>query len=95
MNTVIYKGSKKPGSYLYIIQKDDFSQVPEVLLTMMGKLEFVMNLTLNPEKQLAQVDVKQVIKALNDDGFYLQMPDESEKLILAGKMPPSNPIPKL
>ncbi|RKZ94859.1 MAG: hypothetical protein DRQ43_06235, partial [Gammaproteobacteria bacterium] len=28
MNTVIYKGSKKQGSYLYIVQEDDFSQVP-------------------------------------------------------------------
>lgn len=50
MNTVIYKGSKKQGSYLYIVHKDDFSQVSEILLTVMGKLEFVMNLQLNPEK---------------------------------------------
>lgn len=95
MNTVIYKGSKKQGSYLYIVQEDDFSQVPEILLTAMGKLERVMNLELNPEKKLAQADVQQVIIALKQDGFYLQMPDESEKLALAGKMPVSNPIPKL
>lgn len=95
MNTAIYKGSKKPGSYLYIEQEGDFSQIPEILLTAMGKLDFVMSLELTPEKQLAQANVKQVIKALNQDGFYLQMPDESKKLILAAKMPPSNPIPKL
>ena len=95
MNTVIYKSSKKQGSYLYIVQEDDFSQVPEVLLTAMGKLEMVMNLELNPEKKLAQADVLQVIGALKNDGFYLQMPDESEKLALAGKKPVSNPIPKL
>ncbi|MCU7939237.1 MAG: YcgL domain-containing protein [gamma proteobacterium symbiont of Bathyaustriella thionipta] len=95
MNTVIYKGSKKQGSYLYIVHKDDFSQVPEVLLKAMGKLEFVMELILNPEKKLAQADVLQVINALKEDGFYLQMPDESEKLALAGKKPVSNPITEL
>jgi len=95
MNTVIYKGSKKFDTYLYVCRKDDFSQVPEVLLSAMGQLELVMTLELSPEKKLAQADVQQVINALQQDGFYLQMPDESEKLLLAGKKPVSSPIPKL
>ncbi len=95
MNTVIYKGSKKQGSYLYIVKKDDFSPVPEILLKAMGTLEFVMNLDLSTQKKLAQGDIQQVIKALEQDGFYLQMQSESEKLALADKKPVSNPIPKL
>jgi len=95
MNTVIYKGSKKQGSYLYIVKKDDFSLVPEMLLKAMGILEFVMNLDLSTQKKLAQGDIQQVIKALEQDGFYLQMQSESEKLALADKKPASNPIPKL
>lgn len=95
MNSVIYKGSKKQDCYLYIVEEDDFSQVPDVLLTAMGQLELVMNLELHAEKKLAQADVLRVMSALQQDGFYLQMPAESEKLLLAGKKPVSNPIPRL
>ncbi len=95
MKTVIYKGHKKQDSYLYIEQEDDFSRVPEILITALGKLEFVMAVDLSSQKKLAQADIKQVISALQEDGFYLQMPNESEKLALAGKKPVSNPIPKL
>lgn len=95
MKTVIYKGSKKQDSYLYIEREDDFSRVPETLLKVMGHLERVMELTLSVEKKLARADVILVIDALHKEGFYLQMPDESEKLALAGFKSASNPIPKL
>ena len=95
MKTAIYKGSKKYDSYLYIEQEGDFSRVPEILLEAMGKLELVMNLELNGEKKLVRADVQQVMEALEQDGFYLQIPDKSEQLELAGKKPVSNPIPKL
>ena len=95
MNTNIYKGRKKQNSYLYIVDKDDFSKVPGGLLTALGELEFVMNLELSAQKKLAQADIQQVINALKQDGFYLQMQNESEKLALADKKPVSNPIPTL
>lgn len=94
MKTAIYKGKSKQGSYLYLEQKDDFSRVPKPLLVAMGELELVMILDLSPQRKLARADVEQVIRALQRDGFYLQMPDE-EKLALAGKKPVSNPIPKV
>lgn len=95
MKTVIYKGYKKQDSYLYVEQKDDFSRVPEILMTSLGKLEFVMELDLNSDKKLVQADVKQVITALEYDGFYLQLPNDSDRLLLAGMKPVSNPIPRL
>lgn len=95
LSAVIYKGHKKQDSYLYIEQKDDFSDVPEILMTTLGQLEFVMELELNAEIKLARADIKQVISALKQDGFYLQMPNESDRLALAGMKPVSNPIPKL
>ena len=42
MLCAIYKSKKKPGSYLYIAKREDFSQVPEVLLSHFGKPELVM-----------------------------------------------------
>ena len=95
MKTAIYKGKSKQDSYLYLEQEEDFSRVPQPLLAAMGELALVMTLDLSPEQKLARADVEQVISALQQDGFYLQMPDEAEKLALAGKKPVSNPIPKL
>ena len=87
MNAFIYKGFKRQDCYLYVLDKDDFSDVPQELIRVIGKLEFVMNLDLNTQKTLAQADIQQVIKALEQDGFYLQMQSESEKLALADKKP--------
>ena len=95
MKTVIYKSNKKQDSYLYIEQEDDFSRVPEILMKSLGRLEIAMTLDLSATKKLARADVNQVMSALDEDGFYLQMPDESERLALAGLKPVSNSIPKL
>ena len=76
MNCAIYKGSKKYDSYLYIEKEDDFSRVPDALISMLGKLEFVMALELSAERQLAQADVNAVMEKLKSEGFYLQMPKQ-------------------
>lgn len=79
MHCAIYKGPKKIDHYLYIERKDDFSRVPETLLEILGKLEFVMTLELSPERTLAQADVQQVRTALKDQGYYFQMPPQTHE----------------
>lgn len=74
MNCAVYKGSKKYDTYLYVEKKDDFTRVPEVLLKMMGNLEFVMEVVLSAERKLAQADALDVMTKIKSDGFYLQMP---------------------
>ncbi len=69
--------------------------MPEALLKVLGKLELAMELELHNERKLARADVDKVRQALQEDSFYLQMPDESDKLALAGKKPVSNPVPRL
>lgn len=77
MHCAIYKGQKKTDHYLYVEKKDDFSRVPEALLTMLGKLELVMTLELGPDRVLAQADINQVKSSLRDQGYYFQMPPQS------------------
>lgn len=75
MQTYIYKSSRKDELYLYITDKDDFSNVPQALYDSMGKEPiFVMELELSPEKPLAREDVTVVIKNLQNQGFHVQMP---------------------
>lgn len=74
MNCVIYKSLKKDEMYLYVEKKDDFSRVPDSLMGVVGRLEFVMELELTPERKLAREDADEVRKNLAEQGFHLQMP---------------------
>jgi len=75
---VIYKGSRKAETYLFIEREDEFQRVPEALLGMLGELTKVMQLELSAERQLAQADVQQVMQLLDEQGFYLQLPPEND-----------------
>jgi len=74
MQCYIYKSLKKDELYLYLQKKDDFSSIPEPLLNSFGKIEFVMELNISPERKLAREDVSKVLNSLQDKGFFVQMP---------------------
>ncbi len=80
----IYKSPKKEGAYLYIIKKDDFSDVPETLMQTFGLPRFVMVLKLDGRK-LAQVNVEKVKQSLVSDGYFLQLPPPTVDLLTEHK----------
>ena len=77
MHCVIYKSNKKYDTYIYVEKEDNFDRVPGTLMKLLGKLEFVMTLELNPERALAQADPTQVIESLQTQGYFLQLPPKS------------------
>lgn len=81
MLCAIYKSSKKAETYLYVEKRDDFSRVPEPLLTTFGKPQFVMLFNLAGEKQLVRIGNEKVKSALTEQGFYLQLPPKTESLL--------------
>lgn len=95
MHCFVYKGNKKADTYLYLDRENDFSAVPDALLSLLGELQEVLRFELTAEKNLAQADPARVIEALASQGFYLQTPDEREKLPLAGKKGPSHNLPSV
>ncbi|MFA5627394.1 MAG: YcgL domain-containing protein [Thiohalomonadaceae bacterium] len=76
MNCFIYKSSKKDQLYIYLPCKDDFDVVPPALLDSLGQPEFVMQLWLDAGRKLARANAREVMLALTEQGFYLQMPPE-------------------
>ena len=70
----IYKSPRRLLTYLYVAQTDDFSSVPETLLTHFGQPCFVMRLALNHAKPLANADINQIRHAILTQGYYLQLP---------------------
>lgn len=76
MHCAIYKGSRKPESFLYIECAEDFTRVPEALLRMFGELELLMELDLGSRSKLANADIVEVLRLLKEQGYYLQMPPD-------------------
>jgi uncharacterized protein YcgL (UPF0745 family) len=72
--TSIYRSKRKEGMYLYVEKSVGVDNLPEALLRQFGTPEHAMVLVLTPDKKLAYADVKKVIKAVQEQGFYLQMP---------------------
>lgn len=64
--------------YLYVpFNKDEsavLSTLPETLIQLTGKLSKIMELELTPQRQLARVNVLDVMSALEEKGYYIQMP---------------------
>ena len=74
----IYKSSRKEEMYLYLARENGYDELPELLKQHFGKALFVMQLELNSARPLARVDVETVMKALQEQDYFLQMPPKLE-----------------
>ncbi|WP_105201375.1 YcgL domain-containing protein [Pseudoalteromonas sp. T1lg10] len=81
MLCAVYKSKKKPDTYLYLPKRDDFSAVPQPLMDMFGKPQFVILLNLATKTQLALADITKVKDELSEKGFYLQLPPPTENML--------------
>lgn len=70
----VYRSNRKRDTYLYIECKDDFSAVPEAVMTVFGPPEFSLSFHLHADRNLAQADATEVLNKITTDGFYLQLP---------------------
>ena len=60
--------------YVYVDRKDGIENLPDAFLSMFGQPTHVLDMILTPEKKLARADSGQVLDAIAEQGFYLQMP---------------------
>ncbi|WP_205663264.1 YcgL domain-containing protein [Alteromonas facilis] len=74
----VYKSSKKAGMYIYVPKADDFSQVPEALMSIFGTPLLVMHVPAKSSHKLFSVSADSLKEAFANDGFYLQMPPQQE-----------------
>ncbi len=73
---IVFRCRKQEEMYLYLRADLNTAELPHALLKMTGHLTPVMNLDLAPARKLARVDVAQVIGALRETGYFLQMPPD-------------------
>lgn len=78
----VFKSSRKDEMYLYVDKRQGLASVPEPLLETFGKPVPVFTMLLTAEKKLSRVNAADVVEAINDKGFYLQMPPPKEAYLL-------------
>jgi len=74
----VYRCTKKSGAYIYLAKGSLLERLPSDLLAHTGTLELAMTLVLTPEKKLAQAKASKVLKAIEEQGFYLQLPPQPD-----------------
>ena len=72
----IYRSNRKVDTYLYLAEKDDFSILPESLLSVFGDPEFSFSFELKSNKKLAKEDIVEVLENLESQGYHLQLRDD-------------------
>lgn len=85
----VLRSSKKEGMYLFVERGGDFSALPEALRAAFGTPAHSMDLLLRPGIKLARAQVEEVMAAIREQGFYLQMPpaESDADLWLKGSNP--------
>jgi uncharacterized protein YcgL (UPF0745 family) len=78
MQCVVYKSLKQFDYFLFVKKDEDLDRVPDGLRRILGALEKVMDLELNEKRSLAQADVVTVMQQIEECGYYLQMPPQSD-----------------
>lgn len=83
MQCTVYKSLRQFDYFLYVPAEQGLAQVPDGLQRLLGALEKVMDLELHTERTLAQADVREVMRQIDAQGYYLQMPPGSGTTPLA------------
>jgi uncharacterized protein YcgL (UPF0745 family) len=72
----IYRSNRKFDTYLYLVDKDEFSIIPADLLRVFGPPEFSFSFDLKPDRKLAREETSEVLENLDSQGYHLQLRDD-------------------
>lgn len=81
----VYRSRRNPDTYIYVDHAEGLGRVPEALLRELGGTERAMTLVLTPERRLARTSAAEVLRAIREQGYYLQMPPLPETLRVQGR----------
>ena len=76
----VLKSPRKEGMYLFVERGQDTDELPADMMGYFGKPEPVLDLVLTPDRRLARVSAPDVMAAIREQGFYIQMPPSEEEL---------------
>ena len=72
----VYRASRETELYIYLKRDEGLQKIPAELASRLGALSEVLTLVLTPERKLARVKAADVMAAITDKGYYLQLPPD-------------------
>ncbi|HSG88893.1 MAG TPA: YcgL domain-containing protein [Pseudomonadales bacterium] len=84
----VFRSSRKEGMYLIVDRAEGLARLPEALLGRFGRPEPSLTFMLTPERPMARAEAPVVLKAIAEQGYWLQMPPADEA---DGEQPPVGP----
>lgn len=72
----VFRSSKKNDTYIFVRRGQKWDDLPESLRGIFGQPVHSMDLVMTPERKLSRTTGAQVLAALKEKDFYLQMPEE-------------------
>lgn len=81
MNCFVYRSNNKPGMYLYLKEKDDFNEVPDSLIKLLGDIDFTFEFDLASDRKLVRAEAKEVLRIMQENGYFLQMPPPKGEIL--------------
>ena len=78
----VFRSSKKNDTYLFVRRGQEWEELPESLRGIFGQPVHSMDLVLTPDRKLARTTGKQVLDAIAEKDFFLQMPEEQDAYIV-------------
>lgn len=78
----VFRSSKKSDTYIFVRRGQEWAELPESLREIFGNPVHSMDLVMTPERKLARTTGEQVLKAIADKDFFLQMPEERDAYVI-------------
>lgn len=72
----VYRSSREAELYVYVKRDEALTRVPPDLLGKLGVTSEVMTIKLTPDRKLARANASDVLAAIAEKGFYLQLPPD-------------------
>ena len=88
----VFKSSKKKEMYIYVDRNYKLENMPEALKGVFGEPIHVLDMVLTPEKKLARVAAEKVLKSIEEQDFYLQMPPAEGEAIVGVHAAPKDSL---
>lgn len=81
-DVIVYRSAKKADTYLYLPVEDGLECLPKELVSLFGRAIFAMELTIKPDLKMSRLNAEEVLVALQEKGYVLQLPPPSNAPVL-------------
>jgi len=79
----VYRSSREAELYVYVRRDEGLERVPPDLIKKLGTTSEVLTMKLTPDRKLARVRATDVLAALVDQGYYLQLPPDFNRALFS------------